>query len=676
MTDHFKILIYAFILFIYSFLHEPCYGQSSNVIDKAASKATDNIIDGLRNSIPDGSKIAITFFRYDNDLTDTLKTYLGIGISKQLNHELKKRILAKKLSYIILFPGNTDKMLNATMNNYFIPPPTDLKVDEFYKNLMLTEKPDFYLVGKYRIGPGTSHLSLSGMELTPNRFDPAVNNLRNIIFSEVEVNIDDPEDRSLISGLNHEVSQIPAWIDFSKRNNDYPANQYLCSFLSEKIITPDHKESVLSRLEKEAKNQLEECISQSLLFPAGVSTPEMRRSASTFAHLDPSVYNTLTYFDGPKLMLYVFLFSKRQTVAESCRKLYDQKISELRKLVNDAGDLLHAGNKLTALKKYAESFLLFRQLEEIQALTFAVENKAEWKETASLRNEVDTAMAGLKNYSFSNLDELCDYITGSFKIQVEKPSLPVILKPLRYQELDVTSAFSLRFQSVLETKLAAKAGYKISSRELPGGCNTISGNYWEEDDRLKLVLNLRDKDDIILASSEAQLPLDYLRQYNLSFKPENFETGFKNLKEIYKSPELQGDLQVDVLTNKGQKDLFFREGDTMQISVKSNKACYLRVVYYLADGQKILLLDNHPLSEDFVNKVYTIPDMFECTEPFGVEALQIFAQTLQFEKLVVREEYGRTYIIDDIPTICSTSTRGFSIIKEFAEKKLVITTLP
>ncbi|MCX6258351.1 MAG: hypothetical protein NTW49_10720 [Bacteroidia bacterium] len=671
-----KFLIFP-LIFIAACIHPcVCKGQSVNTIDKAVKDAGDNILKGLKKPIPAESKIAITFFKYDNALTDTLKTYLGIRISKQLYLELKKRVLSKNLKFIVLFPENTDKMLNATMNDYFIPPSTDQQLDVFYKSLMISEKPDFYLTGSYRIKSDYSALVLTGMELVPNRFDTAVNKIRSIAFADVEEAIESQDDRKLIAGLNHEISRIPDWVDYSKRNSGYPAGDYLCSFLSEKVSSPDQKESVVSRLAKESVDQLEENIHQSLILPSGTTGSETKRSASTFSRLDPSVFQTLNYFDDTRQMVYVFSFSKKNDLAANCKTQYKQKLAELKKLVNDASRSRRDGNQILTLKIYSRSFLLFRQLEEIQAVIFAIVNPPESAELSLLRKEVDKGLADLKKSTFSNLDDLCQYLAVSFNVQVTNLSDPVILKPPTYQELSVTSPFSLRFQSVFGPAIASNTGYKIISQDIPEACNTISGNYWEENEQLRVVMNLRGKNNIILASSEARLPLDYLKQNNISVKPENFEAGLQNLKEINLAQEKQGDLQVAVTTNKGNINPYYRKDEIMQIFIKTNKICYLRVVYYLADGKKILLLDNYQVTQDNVNKVFSLPEKFICNEPFGVETLQLFAQSFPFESLATKLEAGRQYILDNTPAICYTSTRGFSIITEFAEKKIVMTTMP
>lgn len=88
-------------------------------------------------------------------------------------------------------------------------------------------------------------------------------------------------------------------------------------------------------------------------------------------------------------------------------------------------------------------------------------------------------------------------------------------------------------------------------------------------------------------------------------------------------------------------------------------------------------MDDYYIGSDKVNKPIEIPETFTCSAPFGVENLQLNAQTIPFEKLNITVSDGYNYIQDDNSTI-QIKTRGFkrqenNILK--AERRLIITTL-
>ena len=159
--------------------------------------------------------------------------------------------------------------------------------------------------------------------------------------------------------------------------------------------------------------------------------------------------------------------------------------------------------------------------------------------------------------------------------------------------------------------------------------------------------------------------------------PENFITANTKRKNFAENEIVGGDLNLEVWTNKGTDNLLFSEGDTLRLFLRVNKACYIRFIYYLADGSKVLLLDDYYIGVDKVNKVYKLPEDFICAEPFGAELLLVNAQTEKFEPLNTKEQYGYTFITDELSDVIKKS-RGFKKLKEGimkAESSTVITTM-
>jgi hypothetical protein len=120
----------------------------------------------------------------------------------------------------------------------------------------------------------------------------------------------------------------------------------------------------------------------------------------------------------------------------------------------------------------------------------------------------------------------------------------------------------------------------------------------------------------------------------------------------------RGDFALSVMTSKGFGHQIFTEGERMRIAVKAEKACFLRLVYHAADGQKVLLLENVPMTVSNEGNYITVPQDFECSAPFGVETLQLFACTSVFPPLKTHAQDGFIFIDEDIASV-NTKTRGF-----------------
>lgn len=117
------------------------------------------------------------------------------------------------------------------------------------------------------------------------------------------------------------------------------------------------------------------------------------------------------------------------------------------------------------------------------------------------------------------------------------------------------------------------------------------------------------------------------------------------------------ELDVNLLTNKGTKDLEYTEGEMMRIRVKANKECYLQLIYYI-DGDKILLLENKKITKENVDKEYELPYNFRCAAPFGKGRLQLNANTKKFRKLQIEERGENKYILDNFVSFVPEKNDG------------------
>jgi hypothetical protein len=250
---------------------------------------------------------------------------------------------------------------------------------------------------------------------------------------------------------------------------------------------------------------------------------------------------------------------------------------------------------------------------------------------------------------------------------------------LAYQDTPYSSQFARRFKQELENKLTAVQIKTVDLNNYNTNTKLLTGNYWVEQNFVRLSLILRDTKGNKLKVWEYKLPKAHLDQLNLSIEPENLQKALENSKVITNGEFKNEDLTIDVWTNKGNNNLVFVEDEKMTIAIKANRECYIRMIYYLADGQKVLLLDNYYLSTDKINQVYQLPYEFECAPPFGVETIQTLAQATPFEPLATTEQYGYKFINESTEQVLN-KTRGMRLSQSSnqnlkAEKTITLTTL-
>jgi hypothetical protein len=226
-------------------------------------------------------------------------------------------------------------------------------------------------------------------------------------------------------------------------------------------------------------------------------------------------------------------------------------------------------------------------------------------------------------------------------------------------------------------------------------------------------------DGVILAAVDAIMPAQEIRRSRLQLKPKNLSTvlgekasyayarpteqrivtagsagsepaktpptkpGPGEAKPVSSGPatskSVVAGLKVDLWTNKGRDGLIFTEGDTIVVHVQANKPCYLRMVYHLADGRRIL-----PTGEDSYrlqageSSAAEMTWEFECSPPFGGEYLHVFARTGPFDPVQVSLEDGY-WVLRDPTDAFVAATRGIKPLQSGvmrAEASLLFTTMP
>jgi hypothetical protein len=209
----------------------------------------------------------------------------------------------------------------------------------------------------------------------------------------------------------------------------------------------------------------------------------------------------------------------------------------------------------------------------------------------------------------------------------------------------------------------------------------VCGNFTEQGSNIQINAVLYDLSaKKPLAKAKATIVTAILTQQKTPWKPDFFEKA-KNTRNLIVEDEAtpepkpspdpkpvpeptpepepsKGDFALELMTSKGFGHQIFNEGERMQIAVKTDRPCFLRLVYHAADGQKVLLLENEPMKTSDQGNYITVPQEFECAAPFGVETLQLFACTEVFPPLRTHKDNGFIFIDEEV-TAVNAKTRSF-----------------
>lgn len=131
---------------------------------------------------------------------------------------------------------------------------------------------------------------------------------------------------------------------------------------------------------------------------------------------------------------------------------------------------------------------------------------------------------------------------------------------------------------------------------------------------------------------------------------------------------------VEINTNKGTEKTSFNSQEDMRLFVRTNKTCFLRVVYKLITGESILIYNNYPVQEGEINKFIEIGDGYTIDAPYGEEYLYVYAQSKAFSDLkttITKDDYE---IILDDQYLTESDKRGIRKKTYYAEASLMILT--
>ena len=478
-------------------------------------------------------------------------------------------------------------------------------------------------------------------------------------------------------------AQKPVWVDFEKRKQLYPNDKYIVGFYSAPKKTDKPDDSQLQTLLEYAKTDIIENIYVSVTSASELNTRQTGKEfIQSFSQqslmatkADLAGLKTETWKD--KKELYALAYVSRTELISFYKGKLATMLANIDKSVTAAELEKTNGDKEKALDMFYQSAKQVRDAEQAAAILLGLMKQVPANNLADLNTRINNGINAIISRENPTPDAAALTIAGMLKKQISATAPKVKIASPTFQDTKMGSPFSAYFSKMLESKLGSR-GFNIEQNTQNNSDYVLNCTYWKEADKLKLMLNMYAvKTGKITATAEVSVPQSWFAQNNIAFMPENFEESYSRAKAFTKDEIVGGGLRIDLWTNKCDNNPVFFENDTLKIYMRVNHECYLRFVYYMADGSKVLLMNNYYIASDKVNKVIEIPESFVCAEPFGNEILVVNAQTEPFQKLNTRDQDGYTFINENVTEVVA-KTRGFTKTTNQTlngEKRLNLTTL-
>ncbi|MDY0116606.1 MAG: hypothetical protein RBR59_03390 [Sulfurimonadaceae bacterium] len=214
----------------------------------------------------------------------------------------------------------------------------------------------------------------------------------------------------------------------------------------------------------------------------------------------------------------------------------------------------------------------------------------------------------------------------------------------------------------------------------------LVGNYETSKKGAFVTYNLLDTQNNTLASSSVFIQKSAYD--GLEIEPKNI--SFDEEVEL-SSAKLKSDLRVDLSIKEfGSKNVLLRDGDEVELVVKSNRQAYFYLVgHILHEDEKFSYLVElqdgvgderfvYTIGASDVNKPFLLPLSFSVSEPFGYESLQMFASTEIPSEMPKCKMHDGYCVIGGKPEQVVQKTRGLKAKKKSvlkAEATLNFTTM-
>ena len=508
----------------------------------------------------------------------------------------------------------------------------------------------------------------------------------------------------------------PDWVVNYGQATEYPADRYLTGFGSAAGIDQQSQQVAQDNARADLSRQVVVKISNSISNQQQETETDLVQQFSSVTHSTSSLQvmglKSEVHLDDHRKhpTAYALTYIRRTDLI----RLYQQEKERVQKEIGQLIRLAESNleQKELAFQYYSQTLPLFEKLTESRTVLLSVgasslldqqEQGSEeqgFDDILPSKNEIADRIRQLALFEIKHLEDVAGAIQFQFNQQFQAPKAGLMVMPFYYQDTKLCSQFARYLKQTLESKLAQSVpptgqfqarsvSFSHDLAAASGADYIITGSYWEETDRLRVLTQCRElKSGTVMASTSVEFAPDLLPAA-MPLKPENFQSAMAQQLAFAQQIIDSDQFQLEVWTDRGQDALLYSQGELMKIYLRSNRPCYVRLIYILADGQKTLLLDNLPINAESVNRSLSVNELkdldFECASPFGAEMLVAVARTDQFDPLQTVERDGYYFLPVSQPEEVAYLTRDVRGFKrrqrddasvQQTESKLMITTVP
>lgn len=491
---------------------------------------------------------------------------------------------------------------------------------------------------------------------------------------------------------------VPDWVRSSGSSARFQASEFLTGFgmsaAGNAMSAPDKLESArnmaMARLTAglQVHIQTETLVNQfsSMVGRKEELVDEFKSKVSARSDLRLDGVRFEEYVGGRGEPSYALAYLEKEPARVHYRELFRGGMQRLIALQDQGNRQLAGRDTAAARATFGECEKVIGEIEQIVMVLGLLDvSKAMTDDDLRAVLEVKSKSRELWSSDARSMEEAAELL--ALKLAAQKPPRgKVQVNALMLEDWFQYSQFSAQFRTALESAVASKTG--MQPMNLAGAVYTpdsagkqrlglaegaellLTGNYFLKPDAKKpealhCFVRVSDaKTGATVAAAEVRLASAAVG--SLEVKPRNWKEMLEDQRLFQKDEFVGGGLNLEVWTSHGAENLLLEDGDELKICLRANKPCFVRFLYHLNNGARIVpdpKFINFPIRAEQVNKVVELPETFEMCAPFGAEIMQFFAYTEEQPGLATVRE-----VIDGQPYDVVTNGRGIRKKIEAPEK--------
>ena len=510
-----------------------------------------------------------------------------------------------------------------------------------------------------------------------------------------------------------QAGKQPDWVVNYGQSDKYDEQVYLTGFGEALGISQESKEiaqeNARADLSQKVLVKIDSTVSNYQLEDGEETLQQFSTVTQSSSELQVMGLETLTYVRDSRKnpMSFALVYIERKKLAKLYQAEKKRLTSQILQLITLAEN--QDNPKYTSVQYYYQTWPLLDKLAEVQTILLSVSSTQIFSDLASQdladqplilnKSQINRRIQQLSLHSIDNLDDVAGAIQFQLYQQFDLQHQQLLVQPFFYQDTRLSSRFARYFKQLLEGKLensiqphrefqAKSVNYEKDMAVSAGADYIITGSYWEKEDNVQILAFCRSvQTGEIRASANVDFKRGMLKS-SLNLKPDNFEKIMSQQLAFEQEVIDSGQLKLEVWTDRGKNALLYSQGELMKVYLRTNRPCYVRLLYILANGQKTLLVDNLQINLESINRPLLVNDLleidFECTSPFGAEMIIGVARNYPFDTIETTERDGYIFIDTDNPKHLANITRGTKGFKrrkrndesiQQTETKLILTTV-